>query len=152
MGHVSRVFCLALLLSAATPAFASSTDAAMLDPAVLAQLESRADHAHPREQAFLYTQLVSTLTDVAGRQMLAGDTLAAYSTLQKIRHYAELIHLRLTRDAKRVINAQMLMHQTTRHLGELVHRASYEDRPPMEDTLKQLTKVEDELLTQVFDH
>ena len=48
------------------PARASSADEAIPPPEVIAQLEQRASQADPREQAFLYTELVHTMTAKAG--------------------------------------------------------------------------------------
>jgi len=52
----------------------------------LAQLEIRAQQAGPRDQCFLYTELVHTMTEIAGRQMLNGDIDKASDTLKKVNH------------------------------------------------------------------
>jgi hypothetical protein len=143
---------LTLVLAFPLPCHAATTDEAIPDANAIAQMELRAQQAKPREQCFLYTELVHTMTEVAGRQMLAGDTEHASATLKRVQHYAELIHFGITNDPKRVMNAQMLMHRTTRRLGEYVRLASFEDRDALQATLKQLTQVEDELLNQVFAH
>ena len=92
------------------------------------------------------------MTEIAGKQMVDGDTDQASATLKKIEYYAQLIHLGLARDTKRLKNAEMLMHHTTRRLGEYLRRASGEDKPTLQATLKQLNVVQDEILTQVFNH
>lgn len=144
----------ALLLLLATPAahaFASHNDDG-LDPASLAQLEDRAEHAGPREQCFLYTELVQHYTDVAGRQMAAGDMEQASASLKRVQTYAERIHMGLAKDTKRLKNAEMLMHSATFRLNQFLHMVSTEDQAVVEMTLKQLNKVHDELLAQVFAH
>ena len=152
MGHLSRIAALAFLLSLTLPCRAAAIDDIVLDANAIAQLEQRAIAAKPREQCFLYTELVHAMTELAGREMLAGNVENAGLALKSVQHYASLIHTGLSDDAKRLMNAQMLMHHTTRRLGEYVRKASYEDRETMEATLKQLTAVEDELLTRVFAH
>ena len=142
----------ALSLAFVLPMQASTTDDAVPDAGMLAQMEARAQQAKPREQCFLYTELVHAMTELAGHQMLTGDTDAALATFKRVEHYANLIHLGLSQDTKRLMNAQMLMHHTTRRLDEYVHKASSEDRTAMQTTLKRLTAVEDELLNQVFTH
>ena len=114
------------------------------------QLEARAQQAKPREQCFLYTELVHNMTELAGKQMLAGDVDQASATLKKVEHYAELIHLNLANDTKRLKNAEMLMHHTTYRLGEYLHQASSEDQVTLKATLKQLDQIQDEILNQVF--
>ncbi len=144
---------LSLSLTLCTPVYPSSpVDNNLPDAQALSRLELQAQQAKPREQCFLYTELVHTMTEIAGKQMLDGDTDQASATLKKIEHYAQLIHLGLARDTKRLKNAELLMHHTTRRLGEYMHRASSDDQATMQATLKQLNIVQDELLTQVFNH
>jgi hypothetical protein len=92
------------------------------------------------------------MTEIAGRQMLNGDVDQASATLKKVEHYAELIHLGLARDTKRLKSAEMLMHHTTYKLSGYLHQASGEDQATLQATLKQLDHVQNELLTQVFNH
>ncbi len=120
------------------------------DEQQLVQLEQRAEQANPRDQCFLYTELVSVMTDVAGRQLRDGDPDRATATLKKIAGYAQRIQNSLTHDAKRLKNAEKLMHDTTYRLNQYLHSAAYEDRPTLQATLKQLNQVQTQLLTQVF--
>lgn len=143
-----------LLLAACTPLHAAGgiDKSIILDDQAISQLEQRAEQASPREQCFLYTELVSAMTEAAGKQLNDGDLDRASATLKKISKYAELIHMNLARDTKRLKNAEMLMHRTTYRLTEYLHRASTEDKPTLQATLKQLSQVQSEILTQVFNH
>jgi hypothetical protein len=141
-----------LSLAVIPVAHASSADSLDLDAAALAQLEVKALHADPREQCFLYTQLVQGYTEVAGKQMAAGDMEQASTTLKRVQGFATHIHMGLAKDTKRLKNAEMSMHQATRHLGQYLHLVSSEDKAVVESTLKQLDKVNEELLAQVFAH
>jgi DNA mismatch repair ATPase MutS len=143
---------LPLLLSLCTPAYASSNDENILDAQAVAQLELRAQQAGPRDQCFLYTELVNTMTEMAGKQMLNGDIDQASATLKKVNQYAQLIHMDLASNSKRLKNAEMLMHHTTYRLSEYLHKASSEDQDTIKVTLKQLNKVHEELLAEVFKH
>lgn len=145
----------ALLLILTLPnesAFASSSDALALDAAGLAQLEIRADHAVPREQCFLYTELVEIYTDVAAKQLAAGDIDEASASLRRVQTFAERIHMGLARDTKRLKDTEKRVHAASYRLGQFLRVISTEDKPVVESTLKQLDKVHDELLTQVFAH
>ena len=135
-----------------TPCHASTDDAVLIDSAALAQLEARAATANPREQCFLYTELVHNMTVAAGKQMLDGETERASETLKRVEHYASLIHMGLAKDTKRLKNAEMMMHKTTYRLTGFLHQASTEDKATLEATLKQLDSVQNELLDQVFSH
>jgi hypothetical protein len=147
--------CLAALTLLSALFLALPAHAAKLDestPEGLAQLEDRAIHASPREQPYLYTQLVHAMTEQAGRQIADGETQQAADTLKRVNQFAHLIHVNLTRDAKRLKDAEELMHNTTYRLGQFLHLVPADDRPAVQDTLKQLNQVNDELLTQVFQH
>ncbi len=152
MKFLLRFSLLVLLLSFSLPARSSSVDENLPDAQALAQLELRAQQAGPRDQCFLYTELVHTMTEIAGKQMLNGDIDDAAATLKKVNYYAKLIHTSLADNAKRVKNAEMLMEHTTYRLGEYVHKASSEDRDTLNATLKQLDQIHDELLAQVMKH
>lgn len=142
---------LTLLFVPGRPARAGINEV-LFDEQMLSQLELRASQANPREQCFLYTELVHAATELAGQQFLAGDIDAASASLKRVEHYAQLIHLGLADDTKRLKNAEMLMHHTTHRLGDYMHAASAEDRETLQATLKQLNQVQDELLAQVFKH
>jgi hypothetical protein len=143
---------LPLFLSLCAPAVASSSDENLPDAQALAQLELRAQQAGPRDQCFLYTELVHTMTEIAGKQMLNGDIDQATVTLKKVNHYAQLIHIDLASNSKRIKNAEMLMHHTTYRLQEYLHKASGDDQDTLKATLKQLDKVHEELLAEVLKH
>jgi hypothetical protein len=148
---LNLVLVLPLIFSpAAAPLQAAIPEKNQTDEQAILQLELRAQQANPREQCFLYTELVSAMTELAGRQMLDGDTDRARAWLQKISHYADLIHIDLSANAKKLKNAQMLMHKTSYRLNEYIRQASVEDQATLKATLKQLDQVQDELLTQVF--
>lgn len=150
MSQTSKVATIAFLLLATLPCRAAAFDESLPDANGIAQMEQRALHAKPREQCFLYTELVHAATELAGREMIAGNLDNAAAALKLVRRYADVIHAGLSDDAKRLMNAQLLMHHTNRRLGEYVQKASFEDRESLEATLKQLTQVEDEILTHVF--
>lgn len=143
----------ALVLTLAAPKCRAATgDEVLLDSQAIAQLEARAAAANPREQCFLYTELVHSMTITAGRQMLDGEADKASQTLKRVEHYAQLIHIGLAKDTKRIKNAEMIMHKTTYRLTGFLHQASTEDKATLEATLKQLDSVQNELLDQVFNH
>ncbi len=152
MKFLLRSSLIVLLLSFSLPVRATTVDDNLPDAQTLAQLELRAQQASPRDQCFLYTELVHTMTEIAGRQMLNGDIDEASATLKKVNHYAQLIHFSVADNAKRIKNAEMLMHHTTYRLGEYLHKASSEDQDTLKATLKQLDQVHAELLAEVFKH
>jgi hypothetical protein len=141
-----------LTLSPCTTANASAIDENLPDAQMLAQLELRAQQAGPRDQCFLYTELVHAMTELAGKQIINGDIDQASATLKKVNQYAKLIHMDLASNSKRIKNAELLMHHTTYRLGQYLHKASSEDQDTLKATLKQLDKVHEELLAEVLKH
>ncbi len=141
---------LALALLAAPLALASGFDGKPIDTAAISALVARASIAPPREQCFLYAEIVHDMTELAGHQLNAGEDASA--TLQSVKDYTEKIHLGLANDTKRLKNAQLLMEHTAFRLNEYLHSAALDDRPTVEATLKHLNEVQSELMLQVFRH
>ena len=141
---------LSLTFVAAMPLFASGDRD--VDPQALAMLEGKAEHAALRDQCFLYAQLVHSMTEIASRQITAGEPGEAAATLASVQHYAELLDSGLARDTKKVKDAEILMRQTAFRLKAALNAAALEDRPAVEHTIQQLDKVESKLMLQVFEH
>ena len=116
----------------------------------LAALQVKADQAPPRDRCFLYAELVSQMTDLAGKQLNSGESGQASQTIQLVQQYAEKIHAGVTDDSKKLRDAELLMRRTSFRLKGILSAATYEDRPALEVTLKQLNEVQSDLLMQVF--
>jgi hypothetical protein len=139
---------LALLLLAVP--LLHGVDSKPVDSASISALVAKANLAPPREQCFLYAEIVHDMTELAGHQLSAGEDASA--TLQAVKEYTEKIHLGLANDTKRLKNAQLLMEHTAFRLNEYLHSAALDDRPVVEATLKHLNEVQSELMLQVFRH
>ena len=74
-------------------------------PTALATLQAKADQAQPRDRCFLYAELVSQMTDLAGQQFNSGDSGQASETLKLVRRYAEKIHMSVADDSKKFAQA-----------------------------------------------
>jgi hypothetical protein len=131
-------------------AFASGVDDKVSDLNALAVLQAKADQAPPKEQCFLYAELVSQMTDLAGREYGSGDSGKASATLSVVQRYAEKIRLGIAMDTKKLKNAELLMQHTSFRLKDILSSASYEDRAMLQATLKQLDQVQSQLMLQLF--
>jgi hypothetical protein len=127
---------------------ASSMDDKAIDPVALSALAAKASLASPKDQCFLYAELVHQMTVLAGHQLSQGEDPSA--TLRAVRDYTQKIHLGEASNNKRLKNAQILMERTAFRLNELLHSAALDDRPILESTLKNLNQVQNELMMQVF--
>jgi hypothetical protein len=141
---------LLLLFPGLTCVHAFAIDERIVDPAAMAALMARADEAQPKEQCFLYAEIVHQMTELAGQQLSAGDGDHASATLKLVQKYAEKIHMGMSVDGKKLKNAEQLMRHTSFRLTGILNAASYDDRQVLQATLKQLEQVQTELMMQVF--
>jgi hypothetical protein len=119
-------------------------------PSALATLQAKADQAQPRDRCYLYAELVSQMTDLAGHQFSSGDSEQASETLKLVQRYAEKIQIGVGDDRKRLKNAELLVRRTSFRLKDILGGASLEDRETLEATLRQLNQIQAQLMTQVF--
>jgi hypothetical protein len=136
-----------VLSLASTDVFAAGADNS---PIAVAALQAKAEQSQPRDRCFLYAKLVRQMTYLAGQQFNSGDSLQGSETLKLVQLYAEKIHAGVAGDSKNLKNAELLMGRASFRLKDILNEASYEDRPSLEATLKQVNQVQEQLMTQVF--
>ena len=129
---------------------ASGIDDKVFDQQSLDALQAKARLAQPRDQCFIYAQLVHGLTELSLRQYAAGDVANATILLKQIQPLAQKIHLSMAGGDKRLKDAEILLRHTAFRLTEMLHSTSYEDRPLVEQTLSQVTKAKTQAMMQVF--
>jgi hypothetical protein len=129
---------------------AASLDNEPMDATTIAALEARANVAQPREQCFLYAELVHQMTEVSLREYAAGNVDHATGLLKRIQSFTQKIHLSLANNDKRLKNAELLLSHTAFRLNEMLHSSSYEDRPLVQETLVQVSHAQSEAMMQVF--
>ena len=132
------------------PVFASSPDDKIFDQETITALEARITQAQPREQCFLYAELIHQMTEFSVKQYAAGDVEKASSLLKEIQTLTHKMHLSIAENDKRLKNAQILLRHTAFRLNEMLHSSSFEDRPLVQATLAQVNKAQDETMLQVF--
>ncbi|MGD1107248.1 MAG: hypothetical protein ABR865_09390 [Terracidiphilus sp.] len=129
---------------------AAASDSSLPDQQTIEALEARAEQAQPREQCFLYAQLVQQMTELSIRQYQAGNVSRATGLLQQIQRIAKKIHLNVSDNDKRLKNAELMLSHTAFRLGEMLQASSVDDRPLVEQTLAQVTDAKNAALLQVF--
>ena len=142
----------ALVLFALAPIHvcASGFDDKPFDQQSINALEARASQAQPREQCFLYAELLHQMTELSVRQYAAGDVEKATILLKQVQQLAHKIHLTIADDNKRLKNAEILLRHTAFRLNEMLHASAFEDRPLVEQTLTQVNQAQTEAMLQVF--
>jgi hypothetical protein len=132
------------------PLLAAGIDNKPVDMQSIQALEARAVAAQPREQCFLYAELVHQMTELSLRQYAAGDVTNATAMLKHVQQISQKIHLAMAANDKRLKNAEILLRHTAFRLNEMLHGSSFEDRPLVEETLAQVNHAQSEAMMQVF--
>ena len=147
-----RISPLVLVLSSALsiPAYAGNLDDKAIDQHTIDALELRANQAQPREQCFLYAQLVHEMIEFSAHQYASGDVDKANTLLKRAQEFTHKIHLAVSEDNKRLKNAEILLRHTAFRLSEMLHASAFEDRPLVAETLSQLNDAQTEAMLKVF--
>lgn len=150
MRRAATLAVLLLLPVLAAPACALSDDENTPDQQSIAELEQRISQAQPREQCFLYAQLINEMTEVSLQQYAAGNSGKAHALLREVQQLAHKLHLTVAENDKRLKKAEILLRRTAFRLNEMLHASSYEDRPLLEETLAKVNQADNAAMLQVF--
>ncbi|MFP5237983.1 MAG: hypothetical protein ACLGSD_18960 [Acidobacteriota bacterium] len=146
-----RVVPVVLLISALSlPACAASPDSQVPDLQAINILEQRASQAQPREQAYLYAELVHEMIEYSARQYSAGETEQATGLLKKAQLFTHKLHMLIAANDKKLKDAQIILRRTAFRLTEMLHSSDYQDRPVLEQTLNQLNEAQNDAMLAVF--
>jgi hypothetical protein len=129
---------------------ASGVDDKIPDQQSIDALAAKAKGAQPREQCFLYAELVHEMTELSVRQYAAGDVDKAVELLKQIQGLTHKIHLAAADDTKRMRNTEILLRHTAYRLTGLLHSTSFEDQSLVAETLADVNQVQSETMMQVF--
>lgn len=129
---------------------ASNLDESPLDATALMQLEQRAESAQPRDQCYLFAEVLHGLTELAGRQIAAGDDQDASTTFTKIDTVAQKMEKASAANAKRLKNAELILEHITRRLTDMAHVATAEQRSATQTALKNVDHLHTQVLAVIF--
>jgi hypothetical protein len=141
---------LVFLSVTSVPVCASGIDDKIPDQQSIDALAARAKEAQPREQCFLYAELVHQMTELSVRQYAAGDVEKAAEMLKQIQGLTQKIHLSVAENDKRMRNAEILLRHTAFRLTGLLHSTSFDDPTLVAETLADVNRVQSETMMQVF--
>lgn len=150
MRYQTTLATLILLPTIAIPAVAFSPDQKAPSQETIAALESKIEQAPPREQCYLYAELIQQMTEFSLRQYSAGDVQKGNALLQRVQLLAHKLHLSVGGNDKRLKNAEIMLRRTAFRLNEMLHASDYENRPLLQETLTQVNQAENEAMMQVF--
>jgi hypothetical protein len=132
------------------PVFGASAGDIPAEQEAIEALEVKASQAQPRDQCFLYAEILHRMTDLSMRQYAAGNAARAVSLLKEIQQISHKIHLSVARNDKRLKHAEILLSSTAFHLTELLHSSDYQDRPLIKQTIADVNQAQDAAMMQVF--
>jgi hypothetical protein len=141
---------LVFLSMTSVPVCASGIDDKIPDQQSIEALAAKAKEAQPREQCFLYAELVHQMTELSVRQYAAGDVEKAAEMLKQIQGLTQKIHLSVADKDKRMRNAEILLRHTAYRLNGLLHSTSFDDPTLVAETLADVNRVQSETMMQVF--
>lgn len=146
-----RILPIVVVLGALSiPACGASLDGKIPDEHMLQVLEQRANQAQPREQCFLYAELVHEMVEYSAHEYATGNVERATGLLKRAQLLTRRIHAALATNAKKLKDAQILLRHTSFRLTELLHSSAYDDRPLVEETLADLNQAQDETMLELF--
>lgn len=141
---------LILISALSVPVYAASMDNRIPDQQTIDALEQRASQAQPKEQYFLYAQLVHEMVEFSAHQYAAGDVDKAKGLLKRAQEFTHRIQSVLAGNDKKLKDAQILLRHTAFRLTEMLHSSDSDDRPLVEQTLTQLNAAQTQAMLQVF--
>jgi len=140
----------AFLTCCPQPSHASGFDDKTIDQQSINALQAKTLQAQPREQCFLYAQLLHEMTEFSLHQYSAGEDQKAAGLLKQVQGLAHKIHISMSDDNKRLKDTQILLRHTAFRLTEMLHSSSLDDQPLVAETLAQVNQAQDEAMMQVF--
>ena len=132
------------------PLCASNPDSVPPDQQSIDALLAKANQAQPRDQCFIYAQVVHQMTELSIRQYASGETTKATGLLKQIQQFAQKIHLSMAQNDKRLKNAEILLSHTAFRLTEMLHTSNADDQALVKQTLAQVNQAQHEAMMQVF--
>ena len=138
--------CSAILI----PVFAAPPDNNSLDQRSIDALEQRAVQAPPKDQYFLYAQLVHQMVEFSAQQFAGGDVEHGQGLLKQVQSFIHKIHMDLANNDKRLKKSQILLRRSAFMLDQLLHASDPDERPLISQTLAELNQVQTDAMLQVF--
>jgi hypothetical protein len=134
----------------AIPDFAATLDDIPAEQQAIQNLEIKASQAQPKDQCFLYAEVLHRMTDLSLRQYAAGNTGPASLLLRQIQQVSHKIHLSVARNDKRLKHAEISLSTAAFRLTQLLHSSDYRDQPLIKQTITDVNQAQDAAMMQVF--
>lgn len=134
----------------AIPVCAYGSDDPAPNDQLINDLQQKIETAGPREQCFLYAELIHEMTEMSIQQYNAGNDTRANALLRQVQRLTKKLHLTMADNDKRLKKAEILLRRTAFRLREMMHDSGYEDRRVLAETLAQVNQADQDAMLQVF--
>lgn len=134
------------------PARAAAVEERLIDVSTLSDMENRAAAAEPRDRCYLYTELLHNWTELASRELTAGNDEAAKTAMEHADANAAKLKTAIARDSKRLKNAELMLEHSVHRLSDMMRATTMDQREVMQAVLRHVSSVHDDVLAAVFAH
>ncbi|MGB6975033.1 MAG: hypothetical protein WBD67_10160 [Terracidiphilus sp.] len=150
MHRLATMAALLVVSLLAMPACALGSDDTPANEQSITDLQQKIETAQPREQCFLYAELIHDMTEVSIQQYAQGHDVKANALLRQVQALTRKLHQTMTENDKRLKRAEILLRRTAFRLNEMMHDSSYQDRTVLAETLATVNKADNDAMLQVF--
>ena len=133
----------ALLLLAPLACLALADDA-------LEEMKAKAAAAPAGQQAVLYAQVAREEVELANQQFIEGNVEQGQAAVREAVAYAEKAGAAARNSRKKLKQTEMAIGKIARRLGDIGKTLALDDRPAVEQAVKKLQHIQDQLLDAMF--
>jgi hypothetical protein len=141
-------FCAALVLAGVVAAGVQR--AASSGQPSIEELKARVDTAAVGDRPKLCMQIAERQLKEADKQYTAGDSEKGHAALTDVITFSEQARDYSIQTHRHEKQTEIAVRGMTRKLNDLLHTLAHDDQPPVEDAVKHLQRVRDDLLTSMF--
>jgi len=140
--------CIALALAVVAAAVASRA-ASRSEPSI-EELKARVAAANVGDRPKICMQIAQRQMGEADRKYAAGDSEKAQTALADVVAFSELARDYSIQTHKYEKQTEIAVRGITRKLNDMLHTLAHDDQRPVEDAIKHLQRVRDDLLSSMF--
>ena len=114
------------------------------------ELKAKAATASGGDQAKLYALVAQGEVELANQYFTDGDVDKGYAAVQDAVSYAEKARDAAIQSRKRLKQTELAIGRTARRLNDISKTLAIDDRPAVEQAVKKLEHIQDQLLAALF--
>lgn len=123
---------------------------AALNDEPLEQLKTKAAAASGGDRAVLYAQVARGEVELANQHFTDGNVDRGHAAVRQAVDYAQKAAAAARISKKKLKETEMSLRRTARRLSDIGETLAVDDRPAVEQAVKEIQKIEDQLLEMLF--